>query len=205
MFKNEFTIEEQSRIQLIIGDLGVQYDDSMRTTLSEQIYKYELTQTCRDALKFLSRHGHFICKISEMFTRFTIGLIYILYMSFEKITILKPFTLNPALPNRFIVCQNYLGCNNLYIEHLNCCLDRMKKLQNTENEIVQIVPMTCFKNSAFINYIREQTQSLTKRECEALKKLLWFSGTQNTANITDRIDGAAQRIKTCQRIVENIQ
>lgn len=201
MFKNTFTTEEQSRIQLIIGDLSVQYDDLMRTPISEKIYKYKFTQTCRNTLQLLSRHGHFICKISDMFTRFTIGLIYILYMSFEKITILKPFTLNPALPDRFVVCQNFLGCNNLYIEHLNSCLKHMQKLQNTENEIVQIIPMTCFKKAAFINYIREQTQSLTKRECEALKKLLWSIETPNTSNIIDRIDGAAQRIKTAQRIV----
>ena len=122
-------------------------------------------------------------------------------MSFEKLTIRKPFTLNPALADKFLICQNYLGRNHLYIEHLNFCLDQVTKLDHTEDDIIEIIPVKCFTISPFINYFREQTQRLMKRECQALKKLLWLITTENTPDISDRISRAARSIETSQKIV----
>jgi cap1 methyltransferase len=44
--------------------------------------------------------GKFVCKIFDVFTPFTAGLIYILYRHFERICIIKPYTSRPANSER---------------------------------------------------------------------------------------------------------
>ena len=52
---------------------------------------------------FLTAGGHFVCKIFDMFTPFSVGLFYLLYRSFEKVCIFKPVTSRPANSERYVV------------------------------------------------------------------------------------------------------
>ena len=44
--------------------------------------------------------GHFVCKVFDMFTPFSVGLFYLLYRSFDKVCIFKPVTSRPANSER---------------------------------------------------------------------------------------------------------
>ena len=44
--------------------------------------------------------GHFICKVFDMFTPFSVGLFYLLYRCFEQVSIIKPVTSRPANSER---------------------------------------------------------------------------------------------------------
>lgn len=44
--------------------------------------------------------GHFICKTFDLFTPFSVGLIYLLYCCFERVCLFKPVTSRPANSER---------------------------------------------------------------------------------------------------------
>lgn len=44
--------------------------------------------------------GHFVCKTFDLFTPFSVGLIYLLHLSFDRLSLFKPITSRPANSER---------------------------------------------------------------------------------------------------------
>ena len=44
-----------------------------------------------------------MCKLFDVFTRFSVGLIYLMYRAFERVALFKPVTSRPANSERFAV------------------------------------------------------------------------------------------------------
>ncbi|KAJ3109457.1 FtsJ methyltransferase domain-containing protein 2, partial [Physocladia obscura] len=59
--------------------------------------------------KVLRRGGDFVIKTFELLTPFSVGLVYILYKSFKRISISKPFSSRPANSERYIICQDLVN------------------------------------------------------------------------------------------------
>ena len=49
---------------------------------------------------FICTGGHFVCKLFDVFTPFSAGLIYLMYRSFKDVSIHKPNTSRPANSER---------------------------------------------------------------------------------------------------------
>ena len=47
-----------------------------------------------------STGGHFVCKLFDIFLVYSVGLIYLMYLAFEKVTLFKPVTSRPANSER---------------------------------------------------------------------------------------------------------
>jgi len=47
--------------------------------------------------------GHFMCKLFDVFTRFSVGLVYLMYRAFEHVALFKPVTSRPANSERYAV------------------------------------------------------------------------------------------------------
>jgi len=47
--------------------------------------------------------GHFVCKVFDMFTPFSVGLFYLLYRCFERVCLFKPVTSRPANSERYFI------------------------------------------------------------------------------------------------------
>lgn len=45
--------------------------------------------------------GHFVCKTFDLFTPFSVGLVYLLYLCFDRISLFKPVTSRPANSERW--------------------------------------------------------------------------------------------------------
>lgn len=56
------------------------------------------------SLKLLSSEGNLIIKLEETYSNFVINLLYLLYNTFESITIIKPLSSNKTTASRFIIC-----------------------------------------------------------------------------------------------------
>jgi len=52
--------------------------------------------------------GHFVCKLFDVFTRFSVGLIYLMYRAFERVALFKPVTSRPANSERYAVFSSAL-------------------------------------------------------------------------------------------------
>jgi 23S rRNA U2552 (ribose-2'-O)-methylase RlmE/FtsJ len=57
------------------------------------------------ALAVLRRGGTFVCKVFDMRSRFTVSLVALLHLHFERAGVLKPYTSRPANAERYLIFQ----------------------------------------------------------------------------------------------------
>ena len=149
---------------------------------TEQNTKRLFILACRRALTRLDEGGHFVCKLSDTLTRFTAGLIYLLYRSFKSICILRPFTLDPASPERFLICQELKYPLDISIsQHLNYLMTNEKI-----EDVLEVVPLKCLIEPQFQQYMADTNQRLLQREIQALNKRLWYMNDGQDSQVCER-------------------
>lgn len=63
--------------------------------------------------------GHFVCKLFDLFTPFSVGLIYLMYHAFEKVCIFKPNTSRPANSERYVKQFSFFLFISIYVLLIN--------------------------------------------------------------------------------------
>jgi hypothetical protein len=172
------------RVHLYFSDISSGLSERLNSRYTEQHTKQAFLLACHTALTKLKEGGHFVCQIADTFTRFTAGLIYLLYRSFKSITILRPFTLDPGTPMRFLVCQA-LKCpvNVSIIQHLSNLL----KYDQPES-ILEVVPLKCLLEGEFQQYLADTCQRLLQREIQALNKRLYYMEEKDHPQVCSSIE-----------------
>ena len=170
------------KVHLFFSDLSILPNNvKINRRYIEQYNKHQMIISCRNALTKLNEGGHFICKLLDTFTRFTTGLIYLLYHSFKSISILRPFTLDPSNPERFLVCCGLKYSVNLpIIQHLNYLLQCKET-----NNILEVVSLKCLIEPQFQQYMANTSQRLLQREVQALDKRLWYINQANDQQVCE--------------------
>uniref|UniRef100_A0A0R3RGV0 Cap-specific mRNA (nucleoside-2'-O-)-methyltransferase 1 n=1 Tax=Elaeophora elaphi TaxID=1147741 RepID=A0A0R3RGV0_9BILA len=113
-----------------------------------------------------------------------IGLIYLVYVVFERISIHKPNTSRPANSERYIVCDSPLECYvsevKKYMTKINSELDQL--WETKERDVIEIVPenMIC-SDKIFMAYVLEHNERTVKRQINYLNKYRVFA--QNTGQL----------------------
>ncbi|XP_014250281.1 cap-specific mRNA (nucleoside-2'-O-)-methyltransferase 1 isoform X2 [Cimex lectularius] len=159
------------------GGFSVEGQENIQELLSKQLYLCQ----CLVALSIVRPYGHFVCKLFDLFSPFSAGLVYLMYRSFDKICIFKPNTSRPANSERYIVCKHKRkDCGPIrdYLFKLNEELFAMGS--RSETDITHIVPMlelTCDKQ--FYNYLTESNNSLGERQVINLLKIKSFCQDPN--------------------------
>ena len=51
--------------------------------------------------------GNFVCKLFDLFTPFSVGLVYLMYKAFHHVSIFKPVTSRPANSERQVSYMNW--------------------------------------------------------------------------------------------------
>lgn len=98
-----------SSMDIITGDGGFDYSndynnqekDSIRLIYSEIFL----------AINLQKKDGIFICKIFDIFSETTQKMLYILYLSYENISLYKPCISRLSNSEKYIVCSNFKGYN----------------------------------------------------------------------------------------------
>jgi cap1 methyltransferase len=158
------------------GGFSVEGQENEQEILSKQLYLCQ----CLTALSIVRVDGHFVTKIFDLFTPFSVGLIYLMYKCFKKISIIKPNTSRPANSERYLVCKwkksntdairQYLFDVNVHL-YDNC---------NTDSDINELVPFEVIQNDEiFYNYICESNNIIGDNQVVALLKIAHFSKYTN--------------------------
>lgn len=118
------------------------------------------------ALCIVRPGGHFVCKLFDTVTPFTVALIYFASLAFDFIAIHKPITSRPANSERYLICKwrkpfaavtgiiQYLAdCHNLMWEFIN-------DNNNKNQAILELLPIKAITDPAqpFIHYIRKRSK-----------------------------------------------
>ncbi|CAG2108369.1 unnamed protein product [Medioppia subpectinata] len=156
------------------GGFSVEGDENNQEILSKRLYLCQFL--C--SLALLKTNGSFVCKLFDIFTPFSVGLIYLMYRVFKKVCIHKPNSSRPANSERYIICK-WKKCGTEAIEHylfkLNCHLDYLSK-ENTGEDIIEVVPSdVLMADEKFCQYMTESNNYIGKRQIVFLSKVKAFA------------------------------
>lgn len=152
------------------GGFSVEGNENNQEIMSKRLYLCQFL--C--ALAILRGNGSFVCKLFDVFTSFSVGLIYLMYRVFKKVCIHKPNSSRPANSERYIICKwKRSGTTPIetYLFKINCHLDALSKDQSND-DILDVVPLKVLKgDKLFYNYITDSNNSLGKRQILFLSKI----------------------------------
>ncbi|CAL8111218.1 unnamed protein product [Orchesella dallaii] len=170
-------------VHLLMADGGFDVvNKEMQEILSSQIY----ISQCLLALALIRPDGMFVCKLFDTFTPFTIGLIYLMYCSFELVAIHKPNTSRPANSERYLICKWKKPETDGIVAYLNSCHSllwtwtQQHSLQDWKEDIIELVPLDILRgNSEFYNYIVQSNNAIARKQIGNLKKMVRFCEDPN--------------------------
>lgn len=146
------------------GGFDFSYNFNKQEQMSYRIIFCEIVT----ALTCQKKGGSFICKFFDIYTNITQSLIYLLVSFYEEVYITKPYTSRPANSEKYMVCKNFKGIDNIYLQKLHILVKNLEYIQS-KNMIVNQLFETDFSNEIFkvinkINtiYYNEQINNINK-------------------------------------------
>jgi hypothetical protein len=130
-------------------------------------------------------------------------MLYILYLSYDNITIYKPFTSRIANSEKYIICNSYHGINTIFLNklfnilnewHINNLLP--SEAQLTVNQLFDDIPLIFIETLKDLNtiLINNQIQSITNI-INIVKTKMNLNKEWKKENIIKQIDYAKQWCK----------
>lgn len=123
------------------GGFSVEGQENLQEILSKQLLLCQFLM----ALSIVRTGGHFICKTFDLFTPFSVGLVYLLYCCFERVCLFKPITSRPANSERYVVCKGLkVGIDDVR-DYLFAVNIKLNQLRNTDSDVNLVVPLEVIK------------------------------------------------------------
>ncbi|KAK8774512.1 hypothetical protein V5799_010954 [Amblyomma americanum] len=156
------------------GGFSVEGQENIQEILSKRLYLCQFYM----ALSVLRTGGHFVCKLFDIFTVFSVGLVYLMYRTFRHVCIFKPNTSRPANSERYIVCKwRHPDTKDVedYMYEL-CCRFQQISSVTSQDDIIEVVPLEVINDDdAFSKYIRDSNNKLGRAQVTHLKKIKAFA------------------------------
>ncbi|GAA6234316.1 cap-specific mRNA (nucleoside-2'-O-)-methyltransferase 1 [Lates japonicus] len=173
-FRN-FVLENTERrgLHFLMADGGfsVEGQENIQEILSKQLLLCQFLT----ALSTLRTGGHFVCKTFDLFTPFSVGLVYLLYLCFERISLFKPVTSRPANSERYIVCRGLKPGSDAVREYMFRINLKLNQLRNTDTDVTDVVPLSLIKEDTdFYQFMVNSNESLCVVQIKALAKIHAF-------------------------------
>lgn len=151
------------------ADGGFAIDEkNMQEIKSKQLYLCQ----CLVALSILRENGSFLVKLFDLFTPFSVGLVYLMYKCFKQICIIKPNTSRPANSERYLVCKYKLPNTDTIRGHLFDINQEMWRVPNADVDTLELVPLDILRDDEhFFNYIYESNNRIGRNQIASLQKI----------------------------------
>ena len=158
-------------VHFLMADYVVTTEDgqeSIQEFNSKQLY---LAQ-CVLALSVIMIDGNFVMKLLDIFTPFSVSLIFLMYKCFNEISIIKPNTLKSSNSERFLVCKY----RREETEEIRIFLTKLNAdMFNGIKDVHQFVPMEIIlADIEFVNYLIKSNNAIGRMQILALKKIVTF-------------------------------
>ncbi|PVD25771.1 hypothetical protein C0Q70_13431 [Pomacea canaliculata] len=154
------------------GGFSVEGQENIQEILSKQLYLCQFLV----ALGITREGGHFVCKLFDLFTPFSVGLVYLMRLVFNQVCICKPVTSRPANSERYIVCKGLRPNKAPVLKYMDAINQDLCKLLTSVSttDVNHIVPLqTLLDDEDFFTYIynsnvknlHEIRQSDVRKQC----------------------------------------
>lgn len=150
------------------GGFSVHDDEIFQEHLSLELYLCQ----CFVGLSVLRDDGIFVCKFFDLYTNFSVSLIYLLYSCFKEITIYKPITSRPGNSERYFIGRGLKSIDKTqpiysYILYL---INNRAKLPPLHR--LQLLPWSVLDNDAhFMDYYKARLHEIENTQIIAIKNI----------------------------------
>lgn len=153
------------------GGFSVEGQENVQEILSKQLYLCQ----CLTALSIVRVNGHFVTKLFDLFTPFSIGLVYLMYKCFKQVSIVKPNTSRPANSERYLVCKGKKPNTDSIRSYLFDVNQFLFENSNTDDDVSELVPLDIIReDEIFFNYICESNNTIGQNQIYALMKIAHY-------------------------------
>ncbi|CAH2262824.1 jg9198 [Pararge aegeria aegeria] len=153
------------------GGFSVEGQENIQEILSKQLYLCQ----CLAALMLVRTGGHFVVKLFDVFTNFSVGLVYIMYRCFDKVAIHKPVTSRPANSERYLVCKWKKPGTDAAEKHLFSVNSILWNNRTKNDDVSELVPLSVIQeNKAFYEYIHKSNCLIGEKQISNLLKIAAF-------------------------------
>ena len=129
-------------------------------------------------MKYQRIGGNFVCKFFDINSYITIEMLYILYLAYDKITIYKPLTSRIANSEKYIICNNFIGVDTIFIDKLFGVLDEWNNNAglNTINQLFTEIP------TLFIDKIKDINKQIINIQIHSINNIINIINTKVNLN-----------------------
>lgn len=162
-------------LHFLMGDGGfsVEGQENDQELLTKQLVLCQFIT----GISCIRKGGHFICKMFDTFLPFTVSLIYIMYLLFDQLCIIKPRTSRPANSERYIVCmglktEGFVKRDDV-TQYLISINDRLNSLKGSEIDVLELIPIEYIQKHSphFIKYVTDMNNEIAQHQIYSLKKV----------------------------------
>eukprot|EP01012_Entosiphon_sulcatum_P015332 TRINITY_DN20319_c0_g1_i1.p1 TRINITY_DN20319_c0_g1~~TRINITY_DN20319_c0_g1_i1.p1 ORF type:complete len:419 (+),score=68.66 TRINITY_DN20319_c0_g1_i1:776-2032(+) len=124
-----------------------------------------LCEVCA-ALMCVRVGGSFVCKLFDLFTEFSVGLLFVLWSCFEEVTLVKPFTSRPANSEKFVICRKK-KCHPKAANTSGGWYERLLAVNQDfpSGPDAVLLPRSLFSGNAdFTEWLRRTNDAMTSRQ-----------------------------------------
>lgn len=173
---NHILKQTMSGVHFMMSDGGfsVEGQENVQEVLSKRLYLCQ----CLTALSIVRVNGHFVTKLFDTFTPFSVGLIYLMYKCFHKICVIKPNTSRPANSERYLVCKwkksNTDSIRN-YLFDVNLFFHDTYHEGDDSIDVNELVPLDILRSDEiFFSSICESNNNIGHNQVVALMKIAHY-------------------------------
>uniref|UniRef100_A0A8D0HE87 Cap-specific mRNA (nucleoside-2'-O-)-methyltransferase 1 n=1 Tax=Sphenodon punctatus TaxID=8508 RepID=A0A8D0HE87_SPHPU len=170
------------------GGFSVEGQENLQEVLSKQLLLCQLLT----GLSVARTGGHLICKTFDLFTPFSVGLIYLLYCCFERVSLFKPVTSRPANSERYVICKGLKSGIDEVRDYLFMVNMKLNQLRNSDLDVNLVVPLEVIKGDHdFFDYMIRSNENQKwllmtlsePRQAEIRKECLRLWGIPDQARV----------------------
>ncbi|XP_032070789.1 cap-specific mRNA (nucleoside-2'-O-)-methyltransferase 1 [Thamnophis elegans] len=164
---------DQKGVHFLMADGGfsVEGQENIQEILSKQLTLCQFLT----GLSVIRTGGHFLCKTFDLFTPFSIGLVYLLYCCFERVSIFKPVTSRPANSERYVVCRGLKTGIEEVRDYLFTVNMKINQLRNSDQDVNLVVPLEVIRGDHdFYDYMIRSNKRFCAVQIKALAKIHAF-------------------------------
>uniref|UniRef100_A0A182N1J3 Cap-specific mRNA (nucleoside-2'-O-)-methyltransferase 1 n=2 Tax=Cellia TaxID=44534 RepID=A0A182N1J3_9DIPT len=179
-FAEYVTTQTETGVHLMMADGGfsVEGQENVQEILSKQLYLCQVIV----ALAIVRPEGHFVMKLFDLFTPFSVGLVYLVYRCFQSVSICKPNSSRPANSERYLVCKGKLPKTDLIQRHLEDVNREMFNSRNANIDTLALVAEEVLRGDAtFYQYVRDSNNAIGRNQIAALLKIAAFCKNRELA------------------------
>ncbi|CAM4677022.1 hypothetical protein PO909_014220 [Leuciscus waleckii] len=150
------------------GGFSVEGQENIQEILSKQLLLCQFLT----AMSVVRPGGHFVCKTFDLFTPFSVGLIYLLYLCFERVSLFKPVTSRPANSERYVVCKGLKPGTDAVREYMFTINLKLNQFRDSDRDVTEVVPLDIIKGDTdFFQFMINSNESHCAVQIKALAKI----------------------------------